>query len=79
MVSVRTFLPRCYYLAQLGCVQMRQATTILVAVVVVHTAFRVMRVGRRTRSHFERTKVEMGYQVLIVAGVQDAWVVDAIR
>lgn len=78
VVSIRTFLPRSYYLAQFGCVEMRQSTAILVAVVVVNTALRVMRVWRRTRSHFERTKVEMGDQVLIVAWIQDARVVDTI-
>ena len=34
VVSIRTFLPRSYYLAQFGCVEMRQSTAILVAVVV---------------------------------------------
>ena len=58
---------------------MRKTTSTFIAVVVIHTSFRVVGVWRRTRSDFKRAEIKVCDEILVVAGVKNAWIIDPIR
>lgn len=78
VIAIRTFLTSSDNLTQLSRIEMRESSSIFIAVVVVDTSLGVVSIRGRTWPYFEGSQVKMSDKILIIAWVENSRIINSI-